>query len=81
MSYTDLLRTFSGIDVNKTHKGWYVGTVADCSIRRDREEWVANEACVELRATDPTWLTISVCQPSKRGKANEDFFYTVSIPL
>ncbi|KAJ3130145.1 Calpain-type cysteine protease dek1 [Physocladia obscura] len=72
MTYHDFLQRFMSVDVCFTLKDHQVLNVE--SILSESSS-IAEQA-IELLVPDPSWINISICQRTKRGKPNENFYYT-----
>ncbi|KAJ3246563.1 Calpain-type cysteine protease dek1 [Chytriomyces hyalinus] len=72
MSYHDFLQRFMQVDVCFTHKSHHILNI-EC-VMPEMESVTCQ--CIELLVPDPTWVSISLCQRTKRGKASENFYYT-----
>ena len=72
ISYHDFLQRFYSVDVCFAHDNWFSLT---CENKINPSRSVA-ECIHEIKILEPTWMHISICQPTKRGKANEPYFYS-----
>ncbi|KAI9328778.1 hypothetical protein BDR26DRAFT_40783 [Obelidium mucronatum] len=72
MSYHDFLQRFMQVDVCFTHKNHQVLNI-ECILP---EAQSVSSNVIELSVPDPSWINISLCQRTKRGKAKENFYYT-----
>lgn len=64
---------FVGLDVCKTHKGWYAASIEN--LRFLPSSWIPSQ-CVQIRILEPTWMYATICQPTKRGKARRRYYYS-----
>jgi hypothetical protein len=60
------------VDVCFAHDNWYSVTVP-FTIPTAK---AVPHSIFELKVLEPTWLYISLCQPTKRGKANVAYYYS-----
>ncbi|KAJ3076700.1 Calpain-type cysteine protease dek1 [Podochytrium sp. JEL0797] len=72
ISYHDFLQRFMQVDVCFTHAHHQVLNL-ECVLP---EGMAVPMDLIELSVPDPSWISISLCQRTKRGKANEEFYYS-----
>lgn len=79
MAYHDFLRVFSGVDVCKAHRGWFVNSLQGYL---HRQQWHPQHAVhLRLPSHSSVWLHLSLIQPSTRGKAGKGGFWHSDISL
>ncbi|KAJ3095756.1 Calpain-type cysteine protease dek1 [Phlyctochytrium planicorne] len=72
ISYHDFLLRFNEVDVCFTHENWFTLNIPT-SLPPSSS---VSQQVFELQIFEPTWTYFSICQPNKRGKANEKYFYS-----
>ncbi|KAJ3029360.1 UNVERIFIED_CONTAM: Calpain-type cysteine protease dek1 [Siphonaria sp. JEL0065] len=72
MSYHDFLARFMQVDVCFTHQNHQVLNI-ECMLPESQS---VSSSVIELSVPDPSWINISLCQRTKRGKSMENFYYT-----
>ncbi|KAJ3350600.1 Calpain-type cysteine protease dek1 [Entophlyctis luteolus] len=71
ISYHDFLRRFMSVDVCFTLRNY---SVLNMELAFPEQSSLAH-SFIEVSVPDPSWVHFSICQKTKRGKANEDFYY------
>ncbi|KAI8852372.1 hypothetical protein BC829DRAFT_384962 [Chytridium lagenaria] len=72
ISYHDFLQRFIEVDVCFAHENWFTTNIPNSL---PPQSSIARKI-YELRVFEPTWIYFTLCQPNKRGKAYQKYFYT-----
>ncbi|KAJ3402591.1 Calpain-type cysteine protease dek1, partial [Chytridiales sp. JEL 0842] len=72
ISYHDFLQRFYSVDVCFAHENWFSSTLPfQIPPSSSTPSYI-----FELNIFEPTWTHLSLCQPTKRGKANQAYYYS-----